>query len=373
MLIECLRDMRLVIVYRTQLSMFFFHIIDLLLRPMFREMSAIWIQQVLDECGGADLNEIRGHNRGCFQLPGVVVRIMFGLYLRYIRNNRNPKDSDFFQSYLFVSVKENIVQVTNPRSLILNVHDDRIFQNEPIVSRDDGQRTNPFQRLIGGGADIQTYGNISDQFRHFLSLLQDHDVAGLDLGERDCNPVKQWWNNSRNNPPHFRRLLNGAFRGVVDHQSAIILKKPVQNATKCNPTRRVFRAFGSHVRDQILLHSKMNRIGMGYFVERLIQNILRVILDYNVQLMWDAPNLEHKVVALLLEQGDNSSVSTDHHVLPVRANRNQFGAPIWAESIEHGFDEFHVVDGQMSFKEWNQDHMEVVKHPFNADSNALIE
>jgi hypothetical protein len=172
--------------------MFFFHIIDLLLRPMFREMSAIWIQQVLDECGGADLNEIRGHNRGCFQLPGVVVRIMFGLYLRYIRNNRNPKDSDFFQSYLFVSVKENIVQVTNPRSLILNVHDDRIFQNEPIVSRDDGQRTNPFQRLIGGGADIQTYGNISDQFRHFLSLLQDHDVAGLDLGERDCNPVKQW-------------------------------------------------------------------------------------------------------------------------------------------------------------------------------------
>jgi hypothetical protein len=28
MLIECFRDMRLVIVYRTQLSMFFFHVID---------------------------------------------------------------------------------------------------------------------------------------------------------------------------------------------------------------------------------------------------------------------------------------------------------------------------------------------------------
>jgi hypothetical protein len=27
----------------------------------------------------------------------------------------------------------------------------------------------------------------------------------------------------------------------------------------------------------------------------------------------------------------------------------------------------------MSFKEWNQDHMEVVEHPFNADSNTLIE
>ncbi len=159
----------------------------------------------------------------------------------------------------------------------------------------------------------------------------------------------------------------------MDHQSAIILKKPVQNATKCNPTCRVFRAFGSHVRDQILLHSKMNRIGMGYFVERLIQNILRGVLDDNVQLMWDAPNLEHRVVALLLEQGDNSSVSTGHRVLLVRADRNQFGMPIWAKSIEHGFDEFHVVDGQMSFKEWNQDHMEVIEHPFNADSNTLIE
>ncbi len=121
------------------------------------------------------------------------------------------------------------------------------------------------------------------------------------------------------------------------------------------------------------MHSKMNRISMGYFVERLIQNILRGVLDDNVQLMWDAPNPEHRVVAFLLEQGDNSSVLTGHHVLPVRADRNQFGAPIWAESIEHGFDEFHVVDGQMSFKEWNQDHMEVVEHPFNADSNTLIE
>ncbi len=117
----------------------------------------------------------------------------------------------------------------------------------------------------------------------------------------------------------------------------------------------------------------MNRIGMGYCVERMIQNILRGVLDDNVQLMWDAPNPEHRVVALLFEQGDNSSVSTGHRVLPVRADRNQFGAPIWAESIEHGFDEFHIVDGQMSFKEWNQDHMEVVEHPFNADSNTLIE
>jgi len=117
----------------------------------------------------------------------------------------------------------------------------------------------------------------------------------------------------------------------------------------------------------------MNRIGMGYFVERLIQNILHGVLDDNVQLMWDAPNPEHMVVALLLEKGDNSSVWTGHRVLPVRAYRNQFGVLIWAENIEHGFDEFHVVDGQMSFKEWNQDHMEVVEHPFNTDSNTLIE
>jgi hypothetical protein len=116
----------------------------------------------------------------------------------------------------------------------------------------------------------------------------------------------------------------------------------------------------------------MNRIGMGYFVKRLIQNILRGILNDNVQLMWDAPNPEHRVVALLLEQGDISSMSTSHRVFPIRANRNQFGTPIWAESIEHGFDEFHVIDDQMSFKEWNQDHMEVVEHPFNAYSNTLI-
>ncbi len=112
---------------------------------------------------------------------------------------------------------------------------------------------------------------------------------------------------------------------------------------------------------------------MGYFVKRLIQNILRGVLDDNVQLMWNAPNPEHMVVALLLEQGDNSSVSTSHCVLLVRADQNQFGAPIWAESIEHGFDEFHIIHGQMSFKEWNQDHMEVIEHPFNADSNTLIE
>ncbi len=74
----------------------------------------------------------------------------------------------------------------------------------------------------------------------------------------------------------------------------------MQNATKCNPTCHIFRAFGSPVRDQILLHLKMNRIGMGYFVEHLIQNILRGILDNNVQLMWDAPNPGHMVVALLL-------------------------------------------------------------------------
>ncbi len=162
MLIECLRDMQLVIVYRTQLSMFFLHVIDLLLRPMFRQMSTIWIQHVLDECGRADLDKIRGHNRGCFQLPSVVVQITLGLYLQYIRNNRNPKDNDFFQSCLFVNVRENIVQVTNRRSLILNVHDNKIFQNEPIALRDDGQRINPFQRLIGGGANVHTCDNIND-------------------------------------------------------------------------------------------------------------------------------------------------------------------------------------------------------------------
>lgn len=70
MLIKCLRDVWLMIVYRRQMLMFFLHVIDLLLRPMFRE---ICIQHILDECGGMHLDKIREHERGCFQLPCVVI------------------------------------------------------------------------------------------------------------------------------------------------------------------------------------------------------------------------------------------------------------------------------------------------------------
>lgn len=65
MLIEYFRDMQLVIVYRMQLSMFFLYVIDLLLRSMFREMRAIWIQYVLDECGGGSWRDLRAY-QGCF-------------------------------------------------------------------------------------------------------------------------------------------------------------------------------------------------------------------------------------------------------------------------------------------------------------------
>lgn len=65
--------------------------------------------------------------------------------------------------------------------------------------------------------------------------------------------------------------------------------------------RHVFQAFGSHINNEILLYSKMNKIDICYFIEHLIQNILRGIFDDNVQLMWDIPNPEHKVVALLFE------------------------------------------------------------------------
>lgn len=107
--------------------MFFLHAVDMLMRPVFRDMIAIWIQHILDECSWADPNEIRGHNRGCFQLPDVVIRITLSFHLQYISNNRNAKDSDCFQSCLFVNIRKIIVQVTNPTYLILNVHNDQIF------------------------------------------------------------------------------------------------------------------------------------------------------------------------------------------------------------------------------------------------------
>lgn len=69
----------------------------------------------------------------------------------------------------------------------------------------------------------------------------------------------------------------------------------------------------------------MNRIGMSYFVECLIQNILRGVLDDNVWLMWDTSNPEHRIVALFFKQGDNSSILTNHRILPVRGDKNQFG------------------------------------------------
>ncbi len=69
-------------------------------------------------------------------------------------------------------------------------------------------------RWRGGCPDLRQYQR---PIRHFLSLLRNHNVVGLDLGERDCNPVKQWWNSSCNNPPHFRRCLNKAFCSLVDH------------------------------------------------------------------------------------------------------------------------------------------------------------
>jgi hypothetical protein len=65
-------------------------------------------------------------------------------------------------------------------------------------------------------------------------------------------------------------------------------------------------------------------------------------------------------------------VSTNHGVLSIRADRNDFFAPRWRHGVEQNLDEFHVVLSGMSFEEWNEDEVKVVEHAFHAYANLLI-
>ena len=96
------------------------------------------------------------------------------------------------------------------------------------------------------------------------------------------------------------------------------------------------------------------------------------ILDIDIELVRDAPNAKHMIRALVLQQCDNTSVSTSHCVLSIRADLNDFVAPCWRHGVEHNLDELNVVLSGMSFKEWNEDEVKVIEHAFHAHVNLLI-
>jgi len=117
----------------------------------------------------------------------------------------------------------------------------------------------------------------------------------------------------------------------------------------------------------------MHKERVGNLVERLVQHPMCGILDNNIELVRDAPNVKHKIRALILQQCDNTNVSTNHGVLSIRAYRNDFFTPGWKHVVEQNLDELHVVLSGMSFEEWNEDEVKVVEHAFHAHANPQIE
>jgi hypothetical protein len=51
------------------------------------------------------------------------------------------------------------------------------------------------------------------------------------------------------------------------------------------------------------------------------------ILNNDIELVRDAPNAKHRIQAFILQQCDNTSVSTNHGVLSIQADQNDFFAP----------------------------------------------
>jgi len=116
----------------------------------------------------------------------------------------------------------------------------------------------------------------------------------------------------------------------------------------------------------------MHRERVGNLVELLVQHPMCGILNNNIELVKDAPNAKHRIRTLIFQQCDNTNVSTNHGVLSIRADRNDFFAPRWRHSVEQNLDELHVVLSSMSFEEWNEDEVKVVEHTFHAHANPLI-
>jgi len=87
----------------------------------------------------------------------------------------------------------------------------------------------------------------------------------------------------------------------------------------------------------------MHRERLGNLVECLVQHPMCGILDNDIELVRDAPNAKHMIRAFILQQCDNTSVSTSHGVLSIQTNRNDFFAPGWRHGVEQNLDELHVV------------------------------
>ncbi|CAK9256492.1 unnamed protein product [Sphagnum jensenii] len=97
----------------------------------------------------------------------------------------------------------------------------------------------------------------------------------------------------------------------------MVFQKPVYNTAECDPPCRVLRALGTHFGDEDLLSMKMHKERVGNLVKRLVQHPMCGILDNDIELVRDAPNAKHKIRALILQQCDNTSMSTSHGVLSI--------------------------------------------------------
>jgi len=95
------------------------------------------------------------------------------------------------QCLLFFNVGKLVVQISCPRALIADVHDDDIFGDDPAISLNDHGGINLVdQRSIHSRANVQTGCNVRHQVRHLLALLRDYQVRRLEHGKCDGDPLK---------------------------------------------------------------------------------------------------------------------------------------------------------------------------------------
>jgi len=116
---------------------------------------------------------------------------MLRLDLQSVRHNGKREDVNFMQCLLFFNVGKLVVQISCPRALIADVHDDDIFGDDPAISLNDHGGINLVdQRSIHSRANVQTGCNVRHQVRHLLALLRDYQVRRLEHGKCDGDPLK---------------------------------------------------------------------------------------------------------------------------------------------------------------------------------------
>jgi len=142
---------------------------------------------------------------------------------------------------------------------------------------------------------------------------------------------------------------------------------------RMRPTASCPLGLGTHFGDEDLLSTKMHKEHVGNLVERFIQHPMCGILDNDIELVMNAPNAKHMIRAFILQQCDNTSVSTSHGVFSIRAYQNDFFVPGWRHGVEQNLDELHVILNGMSFEKWNEDEVKVIEQAFHTYANPLIE